>query len=123
LADKGIVAALEADIRKHDLPVELHFDDDLRDVRFDESVETTIYFCCVAVLTRADSNVVVRLAVSLAGHELIASVEGVTLTADSRDAIEDRVQSLEGLVEEKAKGVLIRVPVMLFTGAGSALSP
>ncbi|MDQ4028528.1 MAG: hypothetical protein M3214_10845, partial [Actinomycetota bacterium] len=45
LGDKGLVAALEADLRKSGLDAALAVGDGLREHRFPRSVETTCYFC------------------------------------------------------------------------------
>ncbi|MEA2509015.1 MAG: hypothetical protein QOG21_1097 [Actinomycetota bacterium] len=45
LVDKGLIVALEAHMRKTGLNVTLTVDDQLTDVRFDRSVETSCYFC------------------------------------------------------------------------------
>ncbi|MGI8519144.1 MAG: GAF domain-containing sensor histidine kinase, partial [Actinomycetota bacterium] len=45
LADKGLVMALEAHIRKTGLEASLHVDPALEGVRFERSIETSCYFC------------------------------------------------------------------------------
>jgi len=47
LADRGLTAALEAQIRKAAIPVEVHAD---RSERYEEEVEAAAYFCCLEAL-------------------------------------------------------------------------
>jgi hypothetical protein len=84
---------LEAHIRKHDLDVALEVDDDMRDMRFEESVETTVYFCCVEVLRAARSQT--RLELRSTGGQLGLDV-GPLVGMDDVSAIDDRVSALDG---------------------------
>jgi signal transduction histidine kinase len=51
LSDNGLVAALESRVTKFPIPVEIIADDGLRDERFSEDVEGTVYFVACESLT------------------------------------------------------------------------
>lgn len=50
LQDRGLVAALDAHLKKCGVQVSLDISDDLRAARFDDAVESAIYFCFVLAL-------------------------------------------------------------------------
>jgi len=50
LADKGLVMALEAHIRKTGLDASLHADSAIEGVRFERAIETSCYFCILEAL-------------------------------------------------------------------------
>jgi signal transduction histidine kinase len=107
LADKGIVAALDAHIRKVGVRATLEVAPGFTDLRFDDRTEACVYFCCLQALQNVvrhggNAAVVVRL-----------SVDGETLTFAVRDQgpgfvpaetarrmgleiMQDRVDALDG---------------------------
>jgi signal transduction histidine kinase len=106
LADKGIVAALEAHIRKNDLPVSLD-PGDADAVRFNESIETTVYFCCVEGLAgTTELGRTVGLSISLVGDQLHFSIESVA-SEEVRAAIRDRVEAVGGSIADGSHGDII----------------
>lgn len=50
LADRGLLPALHAQVRRLDLPTELHIPEQVAGRRFDPHVEAAVYFCCVEAL-------------------------------------------------------------------------
>ena len=117
LADKGIVAALEAHIRKHELDVELHADEGLRAARFDERVEIAVYFCCLEALASRSAQTV--LALEVKDGELEMSCSGVVLDDARRETIRDRVEALAGTVRlGEGDGLRARFPVAMLEVAG-----
>ena len=120
LADKGIVAALEAHIRKHQLDVELSYDDGLRDGRFEERAEDRGLFCCLEALgARRDGTTI-----SLSERDGVIEMHCGELTLDDArgESIRDRVEALSGtVVFEKCgeRSVLrARFPVAVLEAAG-----
>ena len=117
LADKGIVAALEAHIRKHELDVELQADEGLRAARFDERVEIAVYFCCLEALASRSAQTV--LALEVKDGELEMSCSGVVLDDARRETIRDRVEALAGTVRlGEGDGLRARFPVAMLEVAG-----
>jgi signal transduction histidine kinase len=106
LADKGVLAALGAHLRKLDAPVRLDGAAALATARFAPQVEAAVYFCCVEALHCAagrtpDAPTVVRLE---AGDGWIAFSVTSQPHGPERQAIEnlglqhmvDRVEALDG---------------------------
>jgi signal transduction histidine kinase len=103
LADQGIVAALEAHIRKNDLPVSLD-PGGAEAVRFDESIETTVYFCCVEGLAGAtEPGRTVGLSIWQVGDQLHFSIESAA-SEEARAAIRDRVEAVGGAIAVGSHG-------------------
>jgi signal transduction histidine kinase len=50
LAEKGLVAALGSYVRRSESPVELHFSPGLDEIRYDQAIETAVYFCTLEAL-------------------------------------------------------------------------
>jgi signal transduction histidine kinase len=107
LADKGLVAALEAQARKATLPVQVDADDV---GRYPQEMEAAVYFCCLEALQNvqkyaAADGVVVRLDGS--GPELIFEVtddgRGFDGVAVKRGAgltnMSDRIDALGGRLD------------------------
>lgn len=102
LADKGIVAALESHIRKHELDVVLEADEGVSAARFEERVEIAVYFCCLEALSaRRDGTTI-----SLGGHDgaIEMSCTDVALDDARSESIRDRVEALSGTVEFEDHG-------------------
>ena len=117
LADKGIVAALEAHIRKHELDVDLQTDEGVRAARFEERVEIAVYFCCLEVLASRSARTV--LALEVKDGELEMSCSGVKLDDARRETIRDRVEALAGTVLlGEGGGLRARFPVAVLEAAG-----
>jgi signal transduction histidine kinase len=94
LADKGIVAALEAHVSKHDLDVRIEAGEAVRDERFDDHVETTIYFCCIEALRDVQSGCSVWI--DKQGERFFVEANPVLLDAKAAAAIEDRIEAIGG---------------------------
>jgi signal transduction histidine kinase len=111
LADRGLVAAVEAHLRKVGLAAELRVGPEVAGSRFDPQVEAALYFCCVEALQAAggdgDQPVAIGLEASDGWLELTAPAPG---PASLRD-LADRVEAVSGTVTGGLDGLLIvRVP-------------
>ncbi|MBI2237390.1 MAG: hypothetical protein HYU54_02545 [Actinobacteria bacterium] len=106
LADKGVVAALEAHVRKESIPAALDVDG-AREVRFDPEVEAAVFFCCVQALQNARRHaggvgISLRLAATDGMVEFEVSDEGTgfdpTSTGEGMgfQIMRDRVEALDG---------------------------
>jgi signal transduction histidine kinase len=109
LADQGIVAAVESHIRKRDLEVEVRTDEEMRVARFDESIETTVYFCCVEAL---DRDGVAAIDMALSRGELRVEIHGGGRDAERETIIGDRVEAHGGRVEHRSDSLVFRLPVV-----------
>jgi signal transduction histidine kinase len=109
LADKGIIAAVEAHIRKRDLPVVLETDEATRGARFKESIESTVYFCCIEALNRSDASV--RLRIGRAGGMLWIEIDPVTVDDESSLVIHDRVEAIDGSVQYDGRRLKCELPI------------
>jgi signal transduction histidine kinase len=112
LADRGLVPALEAQVRKGSVPVPIDADASLAAMRFDPGVEAAVYFSCVEALRRATNSTAVHLTAEDGG--LSFSVAGLAPESDgSLQASEDRVAALGGTVELRNGTVTGRIPLPL----------
>jgi len=133
LSDKGLVAALEGQARKANVPVEI---DGHGVGRYPQDVESTVYFCVlealqnVAKYARA-SRVSVRLAAEDGQLRFDVTDDGVGFDPEAEtsgtglQSIADRVEAIGGAVEirsEPGHGTTIRGRVLAHEGArpGSA---
>ncbi len=112
LTDKGIVPALEAHIRKLDLPVTLH-SDGAENARFDESIETTVYFCSVEVLSESNGEGTSNLSIDLTSDQLELAMDRVSLPESTWASIRDRVEAVGGFIESVDDHMAIRVPCVM----------
>jgi signal transduction histidine kinase len=126
LADQGLTAALEAQIRKTPVPVELRPDSI---GRHDQEIEAAVYFCCLEALQNVSkyanaSSAVVRLEVD--GPWLTFGVQddgagfdpAKTRLGTGLQGMSDRLEALGGGLEirsEPGRGTTIagRVPTVL----------
>jgi signal transduction histidine kinase len=126
LADRGLTAALEAQIRKTPVPVELRPDSI---GRHDQEIEAAVYFCCLEALQNVSkyanaSRAVVRLEVD--GPWLTFGVQddgagfdpAKTRLGTGLQGMSDRLEALGGGLEirsEPGRGTTIagRVPTVL----------
>jgi signal transduction histidine kinase len=116
LADKGVVAALDAHVRKVGVRATLEVAPGFTDLRFDDRTEACVYFCCLQALQNVvrhagNAPAVVRLSIeggSLtfvvrdrgAGFEPARTARGMGL-----EIMQDRVDALDGeLIVESAPG-------------------
>ena len=116
LADKGVVAALDAHVRKVGVRATLEAAPGFTDLRFDDRTEACVYFCCLQALQNVvrhagNAPAVVQLSMeggSLtfvvrdrgAGFEPAGTVRGMGL-----EIMQDRVDALDGeLIVESAPG-------------------
>jgi signal transduction histidine kinase len=116
LADKGIVAALDAHIRKVGARATIEASPGLAGQRFDDQTEACVYFCCLQALQNVrrhagDTAAVVRLSAGprVLTFEVVDSGEGFDPAATDRgmglQIMQDRVDALEGeLVVTSAPG-------------------
>jgi signal transduction histidine kinase len=109
LADKGIVAALESHMRKHDLDVTIEADDPTRAARFDHSVETIAYFCCIEAVGNAASAGTLKLTAT--DRRLGLELAPVSLENSMRLSILDRVEAGGGVFEEVPDGAGSRLRI------------
>jgi signal transduction histidine kinase len=113
LADKGLVAAVEAQARKAAMPVEVHASDV---GRYSEAVEATVYFCTLEALnnvakyaqassvsvdlSRTDGRLLFTIRDDGAGFDAATTARGSGL-----QGMTDRVEAVGGTIEvESAPG-------------------
>ena len=128
LSDKGLVAALEGQARKANVPVEI---DGHGVGRYPQDVESTVYFCVlealqnVAKYARA-SRVSVRLAAEYGQLRFDVTDDGVGFDPEAEtsgtglQSMADRVEAIGGTVEirsEPGHGTTIRGRVLAREGA------
>jgi signal transduction histidine kinase len=109
LGDKGLVSALGSHVRKHDLPVTLRAEPAVEEMRFGETVETTLYFCCVEALRGADRA---DVDVFVSNGSVGVAVTGASCGADQTQAIRDRVEAQGGRVDVLDVGIRFSVPAV-----------
>ena len=108
LADKGIVAALQAHARKTALHTSIDVPAELAALRFDPGVEAAVYFCCIEVLRTVEGPAAVHL--TARNGMLTFAIDGAALNG-RLEALRDRVEALGGSLEEDKPGhVSGRVP-------------
>ncbi|MEX0985585.1 MAG: ATP-binding protein [Actinomycetota bacterium] len=134
LADQGIVAALEAHVRKLGANARI-VTNGVERLRFDADVEACVYFCCLqtiqnvirhagnaacaVTLATDDGAVLVTIADEGQGFDTAARPAGMGLAI-----VRDRVDALEGSLDvTSAPGagttIRIRVPATALEGAGT----
>jgi signal transduction histidine kinase len=110
LADKGIVAALDAHIRKIGVRATIEAEPGLADLRFDDRTEACVYFCCLQALQNVarhtqDAEAVVRLSTSadVITFEVTDGGPGFdagpTGSGMGLQIMRDRVDALDGTLE------------------------
>ena len=98
LADRGLVPALEAHVRKGKVHVSIDALASLAATRYDPGVEAAVYFACVEALRRATTSTVIRLVDD--GGELRFSVDGLANAIhDDLQASQDRIAAVGGTLE------------------------
>ncbi|MDQ3987527.1 MAG: hypothetical protein M3280_13645 [Actinomycetota bacterium] len=110
LADKGLVAALEAHARKNDLPITIDADEATTEHRFGDALEPAAYFCCVEVLSDRP-DVPRTVSISQTTEELRLEITNVRAQIDNERRIADRVEALGGVVKERASVLEISIPL------------
>src|SRR5438094_241853 len=110
LADKGLVPALQAQIRKVEAGVAIQAADDLGSRRFEPGIEAAVYFSCLEALRRATTSTVIRLADE--GGELRFSVHGLAtaMNGEMQDS-QDRIAAVGGTLEIREEAVSGRIPL------------
>ena len=122
LADKGLVAALEAHLRKVEAPATLEVDPSIAGARFDDEVEACVYFCCLQAVQNAlrhaeASAIVVELHGSKDGLEFTVRDDGrgfdpaVTSEGAGAAIMRDRIDALDGALEVQSTpgaGTIVR---------------
>jgi signal transduction histidine kinase len=107
LADKGLAAALEAQVRKASVPVVLDLDGVSR---YGPEVEAGLYFCLLEVIRGAGTRTAIRLAQDEGSVRLAIEHEG-GLPSEAITRIQDRVEALGGLVRVAPDGQAIEAAV------------
>jgi hypothetical protein len=108
LADKGIVAALESHIRKQELSIDVRAGDEMRAARFEDSIETTMYFCCAEVL---GGNDVASVDIAVTGDELLVRIDGAAIDPRQERNLKDRIEAQAGRLEVQSNVVVFRLPI------------
>ncbi|MGQ0668529.1 MAG: ATP-binding protein, partial [Actinomycetota bacterium] len=109
LADKGVVAALEAHVRKEGIPAALDVDA-ARDLRFDPEAEAAVFFCCVQALQNAKRHaggvgISLHLVATDGTIDFTVSDEGAGFDPTSASEgmgfqiMRDRVEALDGTLD------------------------
>lgn len=96
LADRGLVPALEAHVRRLSLTVDVEANAEVASRRFDSQVEAAAYFCCVEALRGAEGPAVIQVAADDATLEF--SIAGLGHDAGQlalRD-MQDRIEARDG---------------------------
>ncbi|MCA1833153.1 MAG: GAF domain-containing sensor histidine kinase [Actinomycetota bacterium] len=105
LADRGLVAALEAQLRKIESGSDVRLESDLPDERFDRGVEASLYFCCVEAVKdtiRRAGRTPITLRLAQNGDRVEFSISGAAVDPALVQEIRDRVEALGGsLTAEK----------------------
>ncbi|MGH2829614.1 MAG: hypothetical protein ACRDJM_03940, partial [Actinomycetota bacterium] len=109
LSDRGIVVALQSQIRRSSLDFEIEGAEDLAGRRFNSHVEAAVYFCCLTVIDaagrprRASSGTELGLRLGASGGRVEFRIEGPRPGRASMVQIADRVEALGGTlaVEEE----------------------
>jgi signal transduction histidine kinase len=107
LADKGIVAAVQAHIRKVGAHAQIEADPAITGARFDDAVEACVYFCCLQALQnviRHAGNALATVRLSTDADSLTFEIHddgpGFEVRGVSRgmgiDIMQDRIDALDG---------------------------
>ncbi|MGZ4148752.1 MAG: sensor histidine kinase [Actinomycetota bacterium] len=121
LVDKGVVAALEAHIRKVGADAWVEASPAFSERRFDADVEACLYFCCLQAIQNVlrhagNAPTIVRLDASEEGVTFEVADEGpgfdpqTTLEGAGRAIIRDRVEALDGVLDvrtERGRGTVV----------------
>ncbi len=113
LADRGLVPAMEAHLRKVRLAPGLEVDAAVARARFDPDVEAALYFCCVETLqhagrTGSETPSTIRLVAAAGWLELTVPAPSPTGLRD----VTDRIEALGGAVEPRPGATLLaRIPM------------
>jgi signal transduction histidine kinase len=117
LADRGLLAALQAHVRKSGIPATIEREGFADDARFGEVVESAMYFCCLEALQTmarrpAQSPAAVRITASDGWLGFSVTAAGVQLDRESGtfQNMTDRLRSLRGslTIESTECGTTIR---------------
>jgi signal transduction histidine kinase len=113
LADRGLVAALGAQVRKAAFPARVEAGPDVAEARFDPRAEAAVYFCCLEAMTNAarhasGSPVTVQLAAGDGWVSFRVSDEGPGFDAvggpgwSGLQRMRDRVEALRGTLDVRS---------------------
>jgi signal transduction histidine kinase len=108
LADKGLLPALQAQLRKVETPIALKVPAELQRRRYDPEIETALYFACIAAMRRATPATAISLAED--GTTLRFSIDGLTPDDEIQDSA-DRIAAVGGELLVRDGTVEGRVPV------------
>lgn len=108
LSDRGVVPALQDQIRKLGVQAEMQLDGDVSSRRFEPRLEAAIYFCGAAALHDASLQprrepIVLKLEVG--NGSLLLTLP--TPTTATREDMQDRVDALGGRIEQGAASSLV----------------
>jgi signal transduction histidine kinase len=114
LADRGLVSALQAHLRKGEVHVSIDAAAGLATTRLDPSVEAAVYFACIEALRRATASTIIRLADE--GGELRFTVNGIAsvMNGEMQDS-QDRIAAVGGTLEIREEAVSGRIPLATAT--------
>jgi signal transduction histidine kinase len=107
LADRGVVSALQARLRKDDRTITVEAASDFEKTRFDPEVESAVYFTVLEALRRATSSSAIRL--SQQNGELRFSIDGLTPNGEMLDS-QDRIAALGGEFHLREGSVSVSLP-------------
>lgn len=116
LADKGARAAIDSAVRKLDVPVDVTYNDDFAQERFDPEAEAAVYFCCVEALRSAARNATTPLALNIESREgwIDFRIDSPAFRETPDDGvierIVDRAEALGGAVTSFGTGLAGRIP-------------
>ena len=121
LADRGLVPALEAQMRKGEAHVPIDADSRLAAARYDPGIEAAVYFALVEALRRATSSTIIRLVAD--GDELRFSVDGLAnaFHGDMQES-QDRIAAAGGSLDVDSRlggGTTVRGRVPMSAVVGS----
>ena len=110
LADKGLIPALQAQVRKIETGVAIQAADDVASRRFEPGIEAAVYFSCLEALRRATTSTVIRLVDDR--DQLRFSVDGLAAVVDGEmQASQDRIAAVGGTLEIGEAAVSGRIPL------------
>ena len=110
LADRGLVPALEAHVRKGKVHVSIDALASLAATRYDPGVEAAVYFACVGALRRASASTVIRVADD--GAELRFSVDRLASAMNGEmQGSQDRIAAVGGTLDIREEAVIGRIPL------------
>ena len=110
LADRGLVPALEAHVRKGKVHISIDALASLAATRYEPGVEAAVYFACIEALRRASASTVIRVADD--GAELQFSVDRLASAMNGEmQGSQDRIAAVGGTLDIREEAVIGRIPL------------